>query len=400
MRLRFLFSAQEIEAWEKLLEKLATFPWWDDFVSAVEKKRIPSKEKQRQIADGLTHLFSEFIVIPLGSRIIHPNFLNDIVVKFVLDVTGKTIDEFHEIGSKVSASLLSNETYLLIPKELFNEDNTIADVALWAVSTSLAINRNYNRNLAVIGKFVNPLMNAVSGNDELAEILYRHGVIDLAEDDTRIVHFDRLLIALGDPTFLDEITPHLTESLPAEVFIGKNSVFAHALSASIVNSLLFASITAQQKGKEKTFLKELKKIRERLEELDANLTASDPDWDRITEIADDIFIHIKPFVQETLSIGRVMSQIMEKSRAIGVFPDIAMEALLGLVRHKVTSKEWEWLLATQELALAIASEGEPLYRQPLYWLVLTLARIATIPEELEKKVKESMQHLLNIPVKE
>lgn len=392
MKLSFLFSTDELNYWQRLIEKVQTEEWWDDFVEAIEENRHLSEEKQRQIAQSLSTLFSDFVVLPLGSRLFPPMLVNDLISKYVLEVTGKSVEEFHEVGRQVSENILANNTYLLVPKPLF-ELKSCEDVALWALASALHIGKNQQQAIAAMGRFVSPLMQQVSENDDLAEIFMRYGLIDPLEDDTYIVHFDRIIIALGDPQFLDEVAPYLSEGLPAEFFYGKQSIFAYAISLSLVNSLTYAAIVAKLKNLEDNLRETLEKVSQHLQELESELSKTEPDWDKVTELTDEIFIHINRLVKKGTKGEGVIPQIVERSRTVGVYPDIAMEALLALDEASVTEDEWKWLLATQNVALSLAGEAEPINRQPLYWVSLTLARVSTMPDSLEKKVKAAWQKL-------
>lgn len=396
MKLEFLFSEDEKKAWEKTIEKLEGTDWWKSFIEFLEGKvKTVSETKQAALREALLRLAKEFIPLPLSMRLFHPQLLSDFLVSQILKITDKTPDEFHRLGNELNKEIQAGETILSIPRSVFNQTD-ISEFLVRATAASLIISRLFERNISVLGQHASIILEGAAEDDNFAELLQRYGAVDIHNDDSFSLHLDRLAAALGDPHFISEAASYLSKYVPIEIFHGAQSFISIAISRSVLNGLVASAYAAFYTKEHLQYVNTLSKIKEKLNHVHEQLLSDEPDWTEIASQLDNVFIHINQFVTRVKQDAPLLYSISDKAGLVGVYPDLGME-VLGIYFGNFTPKEWSWLKRTQELALMIVADVEPLYRQTLYWLLLTLFRIVSIPPELEKKIKEMREKIAYYP---
>lgn len=394
INLSFLFSKEEEENWNEVMEKVNQTTWWGPLKNAVAEKKSDVEERiLREAAQFIEELLADFTAVPFGSRLLPLELLHDFITKHVLESTGQSLEAFYEAGRKVKEAIISGDTYLLLPASLFDVDD-IDEVILGSLAASLIINVESAKTFSTIGKYVAPIMHIAAENDDFAEVLFRYGIAEMEEDDTFLVHFDRLMVSFGDLEFVEELLPFVAEGIPLELLWGKQSVFSHAFSASLANALLFGGLSAKALKQEPHFMKVVKNLGEKLKSLDEYVrNQPEPDWDKIRNLCEEIVGLVSRETAKARKRESYIWQMTSEAQRRGIYPDLIVETLALVYQIPVSSEVWNWFEITQRLAIRIAEQATPLQRQPVYWVALTLLRIGTEVEGIENIIKSLQRHV-------
>ena len=383
--LNTFFNEEERKHWERILKRLSETPAFERVVGYVAGKTTKLADSDLEaLVKEFEPLLSRFVPLPFGSRVLNPNIVSDLIGRYILDITGISPDEFYRAGSQVQEAIKSGQTWLALPKEIFKETDFGRVVTLLG-ATVLHLPKFFNQMLGVLSQHMSAILRGASENEEFAKILFRHGILDINDDNSFTIHFDRFIIALGDPTFLEEASEFMFQSVPMEVFYGSQSIFSLALSRSIANGLLAAADAVRHSGRQEQFIEAIKDIAEGLEKIHNEITSLQPDWDVVMSGVGSIFERINGFVGGVKREFAPMFRIYSEADRVGIYPDIVLETA-GLAMKIFTAAEWGWLERTQEASIRVASHTKPLYRQPIYWLTLTCLRLATVGEETARKI--------------
>jgi hypothetical protein len=381
------FNEEEKKRWERILRRLSEMPAFERVLSYVAGRTTKLMDDDLEaLVSEFEPLLDSFVPLPFGARILNPNIVSDLIGRYILDITGIDPDEFYRAGSQVQEAIKSGQTWLALPKEIFRETDFERVVTLLG-ATVLHLPKLFNQMLGVLGQHMSAILRGASEDEKFAKILFRHGLLDINDDNTFTVHFDRFIIALGDPTFIEESLEFMLQYVPMEVFHGPQSIMGIALSRSIANGLLAAADAVRHSGRQEQFVGAVKDIGKKLEQVHKEVTSLQPDWDIVTSNLRSIFERISTFVGGVKREFAPMYRISSEADRVGVYPDIILEAA-GLATKIFTASEWEWLERTQEASIRVASHTKPLYRQPIYWLTLTCLRLASVGEETAKKIVE------------
>jgi hypothetical protein len=311
--------------------------------------------------------------------------VSDLLGKYVIDITDISLDEFYRIGAKVQEIIKTGRTWLALPRGIF-EETDFENIIKLLGATVLHLPKLLNRTLGLLGQHMSSILRGASENEKFAKILFRHGILDINEDGSFTVHFDRFIIALGELAFIEEASEFMLSYLPMEVFYGPQSVMSIALSRSIANGLFAASVAAKQSNQQEKFVNFIAQCRGNLEKIHEQMTSLQPDWETIISNLNQIFDGIEKFTESAEKEFAPLYRITHQAGEVGLYPDIALEAA-GLATRNFTSSDWEWLERTQEIAIKVAAQTKPLYRQPIYWLALTCLRIFTAPDKIPEKIE-------------
>jgi hypothetical protein len=381
-RLSRFFNEEENKHWERLLRHLGENPSFRrlvDYVSGGGSKKVERRDIE-SLLDELSPLLDKFVPLPFGSRILNPNIVSDLLGRYIMDIAGISLDEFYRTGEKVQESIKVGRTVLALPREVF-EETDFGNIVKILGATILHLPKLINQTLRLFNQHITSILRGASENEKFAKVLFRHGILELSEDNSFTVHLDRFIIALGDLAFVEEASEFLLTYLPAEVFHGPRSIMGIALSRSIANGLFAAAVAAKQSNQQEKFINFLAKARESLEEIHGQLTSLQPEWSLVVSHLNKIFDGIEQFVGGAKREFAPIYRIVRHASEVGLYPDIVLEAA-GLASKSFTSSEWEWLEKTQEVAIEVAALAKPLYRQPIYWLALTCLRISTASDKM------------------
>jgi hypothetical protein len=385
-RLSEFFNEEEKKHWERILKRLSENPAFNRLADYVAGRTTKLDERDFEVlADELEPLLDKFVPIPFGSRVLNPHIVSDLLGKYVIDITEISLDEFYRVGAKVQEIIKTGRTWLALPQEIFGETDFENIIKLLG-ATVLHLPKLVSRTLGLLGQHMSSILRGASENEKFAKILFRHGVLDINEDGSFTVHFDRFIIALGEPAFIEEASEFLLSYLPMEVFYGPQSVTSIALSRSIANGLFAAAVAAKQSNQQERFVNFVAKCRGSLEKIHEQITSLQPDWETIISNLNQIFDGIEKFTESAEKEFAPLYRITHQAGEVGLYPDIGIEAA-GLATRSFTASDWEWLEKTQEIAIKVAAQTKPLYRQPIYWLALTCLRIFTAPDKMPEKIE-------------
>jgi len=381
------FTEEEKKHWERIFKKLGENPAFERITSYVrETEKEIGEDDYKAFLSQLEPLLGKFVPIPLGSRILNPNLVNDLIARYITEIADMSLDDFYATGNRVQDTIKTGKTYLALPQDLF-EETDFENLLKIIGATVLHLPKVLNRSLGLLGAHASAILRGAGENKKFAQILFRHGILDINEDESFTIHFDRFIVALGDPSFVEEVSDFAVQYIPMEIFYGPQSIMGIALSRSIANGLLAAAIAAKNTNQQEKFVNQVKEIGRRIKTIHEELNSLQPNWDAIIENLNEVFSIINAYTKGIKKEFPPLYRIMSFAGEIGVYPDIVIEAA-GLVTKEFTASEWAWLEKTQEVALKTASQAKPLYRQPIYWLALTCIRSVTAPDSIVSKIRD------------
>jgi len=386
------FTEEEKKHWNRILERLSNADWFIRIKSYVTGKTEDLQEKDvALLAQELEPLLNHFVPIPFGSRLLNPNLVNDLLARYILEMTGAELNELYRFGNMVQETVKMGKTWLTLPREIFTETD-FKNLLLLLGATVLYLPKRLNQTLGLLAQHTTSILRGASENEKFAQVLFRHGILDINDDNTFTVHFDRFIIALGDPTFIEESSEFILQYVPMETFYGPQSIMGIALSRSIANGLFAAAVAAKQANQQERFVNMVAKLQEKVEKIHSELSSLQPDWTAISDNLNEIFDNIDTFTEKAEREFPHIFRITQEAGEVGLYPDIILEAS-GLATKEFSSHDWEWLERTQQVAIRTAAQVKPLYRQPIYWLALSCLRLATMPNGMVEKLKKISSQL-------